>query len=98
MAVIGFILLNAETGKEHEVQEALSGIDELSDRYALRGLSTPKEHSTRYGYDFLVIIHSTDSTALERFVINRIEPIPGIVGIKTVLGMSFTIKLPSSTL
>ena len=79
MAIMGFILINTLTGKEHDVQDALSKTSGLSECYALHE-----------DYDFLVVIHALDSSALEKFVDGNIHIIPGIVGIKSIVGISST--------
>ena len=77
MAVIGYILINAQAGSEHHIQDALSKIPQLSERYAL--------HEQ---YDFLVRLNALDSSELNHFVDDKIKPISGVIGIKTVLGIS----------
>lgn len=77
MAAIGFVLVNAATGKEHKVQDALSQINQLSERYALHD-----------EYDFLVVVGAEDSAALDRFVIKSIKSIPGVAKTKVVLAVS----------
>jgi len=77
MAVNGFVLINVHAGKELDVQKALSEISGLSERYTIH-----KE------FDFLVITNAEDSSSLERFVTGVIKPIPGIAGIKTILGIA----------
>ena len=77
MAVNGFVLINVQTGKEHDVQKALSEISGLSERYTIH-----------QGFDFLVIANAEDSASLERFITGAIKPIPGIAGIRTILGIA----------
>jgi DNA-binding Lrp family transcriptional regulator len=77
MSVNGFILITAQTGKEHDVQKALSKIPGLSERYAIHE-----------NYDFMVIAPAADSSSLERFVTDTIKSIPGVSGIKTILGIA----------
>lgn len=87
MSVIGFVLINACAGREHEVQQVLSKIKEISERYALHYTT----HSgIGYKYDFLVILSAEDSTLLDRFVETNIKNVPGIADIKIIAGMSFS--------
>jgi len=77
MAVNGFILISAQAGKEHQVQNALAMVNSLTERYTI--------HET---YDFLVIAPAADSSSLERFIADTIKPIPGVSSIKTILGIA----------
>jgi DNA-binding Lrp family transcriptional regulator len=77
MAVKGFVLINVQAGKELDVQKALSKINGLSERYTIH-----------HEFDFLVIANAEDSASLERFVTGVIKPIPGIDGIKPILGIA----------
>jgi DNA-binding Lrp family transcriptional regulator len=77
MAVNGFVLINVEAGKELDVQKALSNISGVSERYTIHD-----------EFDFMVIANAADSSSLERFVTGAIKPIPGIAGIKTILGIA----------
>ena len=79
MSVIGFILITTEMGKEDNVQKTLSEI-ELYERYVLQDLANKE-------FDILIIANATDSASLERFVTDVIKPIPGIAGIKAILGI-----------
>jgi DNA-binding Lrp family transcriptional regulator len=77
MAVNGFVLINVQAGKELDVQKALSKIAGLTERYTIH-----------HDFDFMVIANAEDSASLERFVTGVIKPIPGIDGIKTILGIA----------
>jgi DNA-binding Lrp family transcriptional regulator len=77
MAVIGFILINAQTGMEHDVQGSLSSLRELTECYAIH-----KE------YDFLVTYNADNSSFVHKFVDERIKTIAGVIGIKIVMGYS----------
>lgn len=87
MSVIGYVLINASMGCEHEVQQSLSEVPEVVERYALHYTSTPDIVSR---YDFLLVMNTNDSGSLDRFVESKIRPIQGIARIKTVVGVSFT--------
>lgn len=84
---MGFILISVQTGREHDVQQALSGMRELAEKYALH-YTTHSELG--YRFDFLVKANATDSSALRTFVEAKIRAIPGVAGIKSIAGMSFS--------
>lgn len=79
MAVKGYVLINVQTGTEHSVQGVLSGIQSISEAYAMHE-----------DYDFLIVIKGEDSTSLEKFIESNIQPIPGVIGTKMILALSVT--------
>lgn len=86
MAIIGYILISSQSGKEHQIHQALQQIQELHEKYALHYTT----HSgIGYRYDFLVTAISQDSGMLQKFVENHISTIQGVSGVKIITGLSF---------
>jgi DNA-binding Lrp family transcriptional regulator len=66
--VQAFVLIQTESGKASEVARSIAGIDGVQSSEAVTG-----------PYDVIVAAEALDVDALGQLVVNRIQPVAGIV-------------------
>jgi DNA-binding Lrp family transcriptional regulator len=66
--VQAFVLIQTESGKASEVARSIAGIDGVQSSEAVTG-----------PYDVIVAAEAPDVDALGQLVVNRIQPVAGIV-------------------
>ena len=75
---IGFVLINAAPGYEHEVYNKLYNVSEIIEFHPLFG-----------EYDFIAKIKAEDSDKLGSIIVNKIRAIEGVISTKTLTGTKF---------
>ena len=75
---IGFVLIKAAPGHEHEVYNKLSKVREIKELYPLFG-----------EYDLITKIEVEDFEKLGSIVVNKIRLIDGVIDTKTLTGLTF---------
>ena len=75
---IGFVLIKAAPGYEHEVYNKLSKVKEINELYPLFG-----------EYDLIAKIKAGDFEKLGQIIINKIRSIEGVIDTKTLTGTKF---------
>jgi DNA-binding Lrp family transcriptional regulator len=75
---IGFVLIKAAPGYEHEVYKKLSKILQIKELYPLFG-----------EYDLIAKIEAKDFEKLGKIVVDKIRSIDGVANTKTLTGTNF---------
>ena len=75
---IGFILISAMPGKEHEVHSELLKVKEIAELHPLFG-----------EYDLMARVEVKDFGELEDIILNKIRTVKGVVDTKTLVGTKF---------
>ena len=75
---LGFVLINAEPGKERHVHDALAGVPDVTDIHPLRG-----------EYDLLAKVEAPDFDTLGRVVVEQIRAVDGVLDTRTLTGTKF---------
>lgn len=75
---IGFVLIKAAPGYEHEVYNKLSKVKEIGELYPLFG-----------EYDLIAKIKAGDFEKLGQIIISKIRSIEGVIDTKTLTGTKF---------
>jgi DNA-binding Lrp family transcriptional regulator len=75
---IGFVLIKAAPGYEHEVYNKLSKVKEINELHPLFG-----------EYDLIAKIKAEDFEKLGQIIINKIRSIEGVIDTKTLTGTKF---------
>tara|TARA_B100001093_G_scaffold101433_2_gene93620 strand:+ start:70779 stop:71045 length:267 start_codon:yes stop_codon:yes gene_type:complete len=72
---VGYVLINVEPGKEHEVYLAVKDMEHVSDATLLFG-----------DHDLIVKLNADSLAMIARAVVESIRQIPGIIDTKTLAG------------
>ena len=75
---IGFVLITAAPGHEHEVYNKLSKVPEIVELHPLFG-----------EFDIIAKIEANDFEELGEIVVNKIRSIDGVIDTKTLTGTKF---------
>ncbi len=75
---VGFVLVSAEAGKEHEVYNALLAVPEIVELHPLFG-----------EYDLIAKVEAEDFDTLGHIIVSRIRSIDGVHDTKTLTGTRF---------
>jgi len=75
---IGFILINVAPAHEHVVYNKLSKIPQIVELHPLFG-----------EYDLIAKIDANDFEELGTIIVNKIRSITGVLGTKTLTGLTF---------
>jgi DNA-binding Lrp family transcriptional regulator len=72
---VGFVLINTAPAREHEVYNALRGLEKVKEVHPLFG-----------EYDLIAKIEAADYNSLGSVVVNTMRTIPGITNTRTLTG------------
>jgi len=75
---VGFVLISASPGKEHDVYNALLKVPEIVELHPLFG-----------EYDLIAKIEASDFDTLGHIIVSGVRSIPGVVDTKTLTGTRF---------
>lgn len=75
---LGFVLINAEPGKQRDVHDALASVPDVTDVHSLSG-----------EYDLLAKVEARDFDALGRVVVEQIRAVEGVLDTRTLTGTTF---------
>src|ERR1041385_2337067 len=75
---VGFVLISAAPGKEHEVYNTLLKVSEIVELHPLFG-----------EYDLIAKLEAADFDTLGHVIVNKIRSIEGVVDTKTLTGTKF---------
>ena len=75
---LGFVLISASPGREHDVYNALLKVNDIVELHPLFG-----------EYDMIAKVEAPDFDALGFVIIKRIRSIEGVVDTKTLTGTKF---------
>jgi len=75
---VGFVLISAAPGKEHEVYNTLLKVSEIVELHPLFG-----------EYDLIAKLEASDFDTLGHVIVNKIRSINGVVDTKTLTGTKF---------
>jgi len=76
--VLGYVLVTTAPGKEHDVFNIISNVDQVVDIHLLFG-----------EYDIIVKIEADDFDAVGQIVVEHIRTIEGVIDTKTMTGIDF---------
>lgn len=75
---VGFVLVSAAPGKEHDVYSGLLKVSEITELHPLFG-----------EYDLIAKVEAPDFDALGKVVVDKIRSVEGVVDTKTLTGTKF---------
>lgn len=75
---VGFVLISAAPGKEHDVYNTLLKVSEIVELHPLFG-----------EYDLIAKLEAADFDTLGHVIVNKIRSIEGVVDTKTLTGTKF---------
>jgi DNA-binding Lrp family transcriptional regulator len=75
---VGFVLISAAPGREHEVYNTLLKVSEIVELHPLFG-----------EYDLIAKLEAADFDTLGHVIVNKIRSIEGVVDTKTLTGTKF---------
>ncbi len=75
---LGFVLISAAPGKEHDVYKALLKVPEIVELHPLFG-----------EYDLIAKVEAKDFDAMGKIIVGKIRAIEGVVDTKTLTGTKF---------
>ena len=75
---VGFVLISAAPGKEHEVYNTLLKVSEIVELHPLFG-----------EYDLIAKVEAEDFNALGQLVVDKIRSVAGVIDTKTLTGIKF---------
>ena len=78
LVAVGFVLISAAPGREHDVYNTLLKVSEIVELHPLFG-----------EYDLIAKLEAADFDTLGHVIVNKIRSIEGVVDTKTLTGTKF---------